>query len=184
MMASAQVPKTELYDLIKKLLYDSTGFENIGDWAVGKPKKYPVSWQSDKIEMSNDTSINFYRKGISDITIKGKQVMSSGKAGKWNIMLKGPRMGYGSFSIMSPTSADLHPKITIDSIFANKPYGAKLLKRCDTKPLLGYYYYELKLPKKDVAYVKISWLTVNGSTAYRIDGYDSWSKYAVKFDCR
>ncbi len=184
MMATAQVPKTELYDLIKKLLYDSTGFENIGDWAVGKPKKYPVSWQSDKIEMSNDTSINFYRKGMSDITIKGKQVMSTGKAGKWNIMLKGPRMGYGSFSIMSPASPDLQPKVSIDSIFAGKPYGAKLLKRCDTKPLLGYYYYEVKLPKKDVAFVKISWLTVNGSTAYRIDGYDSWSKYAVKFDCK
>lgn len=29
--AEAQSTKTELYDLIKKLLYDSTGYENVGD---------------------------------------------------------------------------------------------------------------------------------------------------------
>ncbi len=62
--ASAQSTKTELYDLIKKLLYDSTGYENVGDWAVGQPKKFPVKWKADKIEMSEDTSINFYRLAL------------------------------------------------------------------------------------------------------------------------
>lgn len=46
--ATAQAPKTELYDLIKKLLYDSTGYENVGDWAVGQPKKLPVKWMTDR----------------------------------------------------------------------------------------------------------------------------------------
>lgn len=181
--ASAQSTKTELYDLIKKLLYDSTGYENVGDWSVGQPKKFPVKWKADKIEMSEDTSINFFRLGTVDITIKGHGFMEAAQPVKWNIMLKGPRMGYSSFSIISSPGTEMHPKNNIDSIFGNKPFKAKLLKSCDAKTLAGYYYYELKLPKKDLAFLKVSWISVNGKTAMRIDCFDSWSKYAVKLDC-
>ena len=179
-----QSSKIELYNLIKSLLFDSTGYENVGDWAVGNPKKFPVAWKADKIEMSPDTSINFYRMGTANISIKGHSFISKGQPAKWSIMLKGPRMGYGSFSIISSPSNDIQSKWTIDSIFGNKPFKATLLKSCDSKVLTGYYYYEVKLPKKDVAYLKLSWLSINGSTALRIDCYDNWSKYAVKFDCR
>lgn len=179
----AQAPKTDLYDLIKKLIPDSSEYETVGDWAVGNPKKYPVKWNADKIEMSDDTSINFYRKGTADIGIKGKTMMQGTVPVKWNVMLKGPRMGYGSFSILSGNSSDIQPKSTIDSLFGKKPYKAKLLKSCDNKTMTGYYYYEVKIPKKNIAYIKFTWLSVNGSTAIRIDCYDSWSKYAVKLDC-
>lgn len=180
---SAQSPKTEFYDLIKKLLYDSTGYENVGDWAVGRPAKFPVKWKADKIEMSEDTSINFYRMGTADLKIKEKSFAVNGKPLLWQIMLKGPRMGYSSFAIISQNSKDIQPKFTIDSLFGKKPFTAKILKSCDDKTLAGFYYYELKIPKKDIAYLKISWLSVNGSTALRIDCYDSWSKYAAKLDC-
>lgn len=180
---SAQTPKTELYDLIKKLLYDSTGYENVGDWAVGQPKKFPVKWAEDRIIMSDDTSINFYRMGTADITMKGRSFMKAGQPLKWNVMLKGPRMGYTSFSIISSPSEEIQPKYIVDSVFGKKPFTVKLLKSCDTKTLAGYYYYELKLPKKDIAFIKLSWLSVNGNTAIRIDCYDNWSKYAVKLDC-
>ena len=179
-----QSSKIELYNLIKSLLFDSTGYENVGDWAVGNPKKFPVAWKADKIEMSPDTSINFYRMGTANISGKGHSFISKGQPAKWSIMLKGPRMGYGSFSIISSPSNDIQSKWTIDSIFGNKPFEATLLKSCDSKVLTGYYYYEVKLPKKDVAYLKMSWLSINGSTALRIDCYDNWSKYAVKLDCR
>ena len=181
---SAQSSKTELYNLIKSLLFDSTGYENVGDWAVGNPKKFPVVWKADRIEMSPDTSINFYRMGTSNITIKGHSFVSKDQPAKWNIMLKGPRMGYASFSIISSPCSDMQPKWTIDSIFGNKPFKATLLKSCDSKLLTGYYYYEVKFPKKDVTYLKLSWLSINGSTAIRVDCYDNWSKYAVKLDCR
>lgn len=181
--ASAQSAKTELYDLIKKLLYDSTGYENVGDWAVGQPKKFPVKWNEDRIIMSEDTSINFYRMGTADITMKGRSFMKAGQPVKWNVMLKGPRMGYTSFSIISSSSEEIQPKYIIDSVFGKKPFTSKLLKSCDTKTLAGYYYYEVKLPKKDLAFIKLSWLSVNGNTAIRIDCYDNWSKYAVKLDC-
>lgn len=181
--ASAQPAKTELYDLIRKLITDSTGYENVGDWAVGQPKKFPVKWMADKIEMSEDTSINFYRRGTAEITMKGRSFMQAGQPIKWNIMLKGPRMGYGSFSIISSPSADLLPKYNIDSVFGKKPFRAKLLKSCDAKTLSGYYYYELKLSKKDLAFIKLSWISLNGNTAIRIDCFDNWSKYAVKLDC-
>lgn len=181
--SAAQTPKTELYDLIKKMLYDSTGYENVGDWGVGQPKKFPVKWKADRIEMSDDTSINFYRLGTAEITIKGRSIMQTAAPVKWNIMLKGPRMGYTSFSIISSASKEFVPRYNLDSLFGKKSFSAKLLKSCDAKTLSGYFYYELKIPKKDPAFIKLSWLSVNGNTAIRIDCYDSWSKYAVKLDC-
>ena len=181
--ASGQTTKTELYDLIKKMLNDSTGYENAGDWAVGSPKKFPVKWKEDRIIMSDDTSINFYRLGTSDITIQGRSFLQAGKPVIWNIMLKGPRMGYTSFSIISSGSGEIQPKLNLDSVFGKRPFTAKLLKSCDAKTLSGYYYYEVKIPKKDIAFIKLSWVSVNGSTAIRIDCFDNWSKYAVKLDC-
>ena len=181
--ASAQTPKTELYDLLVKLMYDSTGYENVGAWSVGKPKKFPIKWKADRIEMSDDTSINFFRMGTADITIKGRSFEQAGVPVKWNIMLKGPRMGYSSHSIISSASKDLKPRYTLDSLFGKKNYKARLIKSCDHKDLAGYYYYEVKVPKKDPAFIKVSWLSVQGNTAIRIDSYDSWSKYAVKLDC-
>lgn len=181
--ATAQSPKTELYDLIKKLLADSTGDENVGDWAVGQPKKFPVKWKDDRVEMSDDTSINFFRKGTVDIIVKGRGFMQAGQPVKWNIMLKGPRMGYTSFSIISSSSSEMKPVFNIDSVFGKKSFTVKLLKSCDARSVTGYYYYELKLPKKDIAFIKLSWLSLNGNTAMRIDCYDNWSKYAVKLDC-
>lgn len=180
---SAQSAKTELYDLVKKFMYDSSGYENVGDWAVGEPKKFPVQWKEDRLIMSDDTSINFYRSGTANITIKGKSFMQAGQPVKWNLMLKGPRMGYTSFSIISSPCEEMMPKYTIDSLFGKKPFTSTLLKSCDSKTLTGYYYYELKLPKKDKAFIKFSWISINGKTAIRIDCYDNWSKYAVKLDC-
>jgi hypothetical protein len=182
-ISNASGQSTELYDFVKKLITDSTGYENVGDWAVGQPKKYPVIWKADKIEMSPDTAINFFRTGVADITIKGQKLIQAGQPIKWNVMLKGPRMGYGSFSILSSVSKELQAKLTIDSLFGKKPFKAKLIKSCDAKDLAGYYYYEVKLPKKDVSFIKVSWLSMNGNTAIRIDGYDSYSKYAVKLAC-
>lgn len=181
--AGAQSPKTELYDLIKKFLYDSTGYSNVGGWAVGEPKKFPVKWKEDRLIMSDDTSINFYRMGTADIIVKGKSYVQAGAPVKWNVMLKGPRMGYTSFSIISSPSADIQPRYTIDSLFGKKNFTAKLIKSCDAKTLSGYYYYQLKLPKKDVAFIKLSWMSLNGNTAIRIDCFDEFSSYAVKLDC-
>lgn len=180
----AQPPKTELYDLVKMLLTDSTGFDNVGDWGVGSPKKFPVLWKNDRVEMSADTSINFFRMGLANITLKNKSYTQDGKLLKWNLLLKGPRAGYTSFSIISsPLSSTMPPKYNIDSVFGKKPFSAKLLKSCDNKTIAGYYYYQLKLPKKDITYIKLSWISVNGSTALRIDCFDNFSKYAVKLDC-
>ncbi len=179
----AQAAKTELYELMKSFIPDSTGYENVGDWNLGNPKRSPVTWSTDRVEMSNDTSINFYRRGTADVTIKGRTMSGAGKPVTWNIMLKGPRMGYTSFSILTTPSKELSPKYTLDSLFGKNRFIARLLKSCDTNPSFGYYYYSLKLPAKDPAFVKISWITANAHTALRIDSYDSWSNYAVKLAC-
>jgi hypothetical protein len=183
LVIKAQSQKTELYDFIKKLLPDSTGETSVGEWSVGEPKKFPVKWKEDRVIMSDDTSINFYRLGSADIAIKGKSFMQAGQPVKWNVMLKGPRMGYTSFSIISSPSNEMLPKFNIDSVFGKKPFTVKLLKSCDNKPVTGYYYYELRIPKKDILYIKLTWLSLNGNTAMRIDGYSDYSRYAVKLDC-
>ena len=181
--AVAQPAKIEMYDLVRQFLYDSSGFENVGDWGIGHPKKYAVNWKADKLEMSPDTSINFYRLGTVDAKVRGRTIMQKGVPVKWQLMLKGSRMGYMSFSLISSPSVELNPKYTIDSLFGNKPFVVKLLKSCDDKTLSGYYYYEIKIPKKDVAFIKVSWISVNGSTAIRLDCFDNFSRYAVKLDC-
>lgn len=180
---AAQSMKTNLYDLVKKLIPDSNGYENVGDWAVGKPKKFPVKWKEDRLVMSEDTSINFYRMGTADITINGEQLPGAAGAVIWNIMLKGPRSGYSSFSIVSSLSKALLNKYTLDSLFKDRDYKAKIIKKCDAKPMSGYYFYEVKLPKKDIAFIKTSWVNANGLVAVRIDCYDSYSKYAAKLNC-
>ena len=168
--AVAQTAKTEMYDLVKKLLDDSTGYENVGDWAV----KIPVKWKSDELKMSDDTAINFYRLGIADITIRGKTYLTSGQKAVWNIMLKGPRMGYTSFSILSSTSNELHPKFTIDSLFGNKPFTSKLEKSCDGNSAAGFYFYSLKLAKKEHASILIA--TMNGEkiVTYKSKSFDKY----------
>lgn len=70
-IACAQPPKTELYNLVKTFVTDSTGYENVGDWSVGKPSAFPVQWKADKLEMSEDTSINFYRQGTANLLLNG-----------------------------------------------------------------------------------------------------------------
>jgi hypothetical protein len=168
---------------VKQFLYDSSGFDNVGEWGVSHPKKYEVTWKSDKLEMSPDTSINFYRLGSANVAVHGKTIMQKGTSAKWQFMLKGPRMGYTSFSIISTPSTEFKPKFMLDSLFVNKPYSSKLISSCDDKTLTGFYYYEVKIPKKDVSYIKVSWISVNGNTAIRLDVYDNYSRYAVKLDC-
>jgi len=176
----AQAPQTELYTLLHKLATDSNGYENVGNWAVGQPAMFPVKWQADRIEMSDDTSINFFRNGTARLLIKGKNLTG---ASPWRVMLKGPRSGYSSYSIVSPASAQWQPPFPIDSLLGGKPYRAKLLKKCDNHPGAGYYYYEVKMPQKDVLYLRIGWKTTAGATTLSLDGYDAYSKYAARLNC-
>ncbi|HRE63949.1 MAG TPA: hypothetical protein PKU77_09180 [Ferruginibacter sp.] len=182
--AKAQNSKPELYDLIKKIWMDSTGYSSVGDWAVGNSKKYPVKWKEDRIIMSDDTTINFYRLGSIDIVINGRSFLLNNQPVKWQIMLKGPRMGFSSFSIISTASKELKGKYVLDSLFHKKDFTAILIKSRADKELTGYYYYKVKMPGKDLIFIKISWVSANGNSMIRIDGYDDWSKYAVKLECK
>jgi len=58
----AQTIPTEL----QKLIISFTPAEgSVGSCAVGNPSAYDVKWAADKIEMSADTAINFYRNGMA-----------------------------------------------------------------------------------------------------------------------
>jgi hypothetical protein len=176
-----QTRGTELSTLITKLITDSTGFENIGDWAIGNATKYPVTWKTDLV-MSDDPSINFYRSGLSSVMYKGKTLLNAmNRPLPWEVMLKGPRMGYSSYTIISGASAELND-FNIESLFPDGNVKSKLIKTCNTASG-GFDFYEVKITGKDLHYLKISRAEKNGATALRIDGYDSYAMKDAKLDC-
>ena len=179
----SQTKKTELFDLIKNFVQDSTEYPTTGDWAVEKPKTYPVKWESDRIVMSDDMKINFYRKGTANISVNGKTFNDGASPAKWNVMLRGPRMGFISFNITSPYLKNLYQKITIDSLLNTKQYSYKLLKSCDSKPDGGFYYYQLSIPKKVTSWLKVAWACKSGACSVSIDCYDDWSKQYADLNC-
>lgn len=175
--------KITLYDLVKKLIQDSTGYESVGDWAVGAPATFPIKWQSDRLEMSDDMKINFFRKGTADISVNGVIYSNENKPVKWNVMLRGPRAGFTSFNISSPFIKTMKPKQQLDSLFGKNSYRYKLLKSCDANAATGFYYYELKIPKKVNAWLRLSWQCKDGGCMLGIDCYDEGSKEFADLTC-
>src|ERR1035437_7502113 len=102
----AQTKKIDLYDLIKKFVQDSSVSGTSGDWAVGHPATYPLEWKEDRVNMSDDIKINFYRTGSAMVSVNGKAYS------KWSVMLRGPRSGFSSFNVSSPLLISIHPKQT------------------------------------------------------------------------
>ncbi len=173
-----QVKKIELFDLIKKFVQDSAKYDVSGDWSVGHPATFPVKWQADRIEMSDDEKINFFRKGTADITLNGRNF-----TGKWTVMLMGPRSGFSSFSIASPNISNFRPRQTIDSLFPKKLYSYQLLISCDASSGYGFYYYQIKIPKKVTSWLKVSWLCKEAGCTIILDCYDDWSKQYANLAC-
>lgn len=179
----AQPKKVELYDLVKKLAADSLGYESAGDWAMGQSASIPVQWELNRIIMSDDEKINFYRKGKAAVTVMGKTYSAAGKPVTWDVMLMGPRMGHTSFRIQSGTYPGIGPKPGPDSLFGKKAYSYKMLQEC-IKPNHGFYYYELKMPKKNTCWVKQSWQCTSGACNIRLEVYDAWSKQYTELGCK
>ncbi|MEI9958305.1 MAG: hypothetical protein WDM90_18825 [Ferruginibacter sp.] len=98
----SQTRKVVLFDLVKKLVQDSTPYASVGDWAVGKPNTYPIKWKADKVEISDDLTINFFRTGTADITVDKKSYVPENKGDKWMVMLKGPRSGFLLLQLQAP----------------------------------------------------------------------------------
>jgi len=119
---SGQTKKSDLFNLIKKISLDSSRYESVGDWGISKTSAYPIKWQSDRLEMSDDLKINFFRKGTTKIFINGDKPYA------WAIMLKGARAGYSSFSITSPNLTDTKTKISLDSLFEKNECTYTLLQ--------------------------------------------------------
>ncbi len=180
----SQLKKVDLYDLVKKLAEDSSQYSSVGDWAVGKPLTFPVKWEADKIEMSDDEKINFFRKGTANIIVNGIAYNDLvNKPIKWNVMLKGPRSGFTSFSIASGSNAAIKAKTPIDSLFGKKPYTYKLLQDCFAGASSGFYFYEVVLPKKVISFIKISWNCNGGKCTLMLDCYNYWSKQYAALAC-
>lgn len=173
----SQTKQVELYDLLKKFIPDSSEYSSVGDWSVGNPSAFPVKWNENRIVMSDDMKINFYRTGIANITLNGKTY------GKWTVMLRGPRAGFTNFNISSPNSTDIKAKQTIDNVLGKKDYTYTLLKSCDANPNSGYYYYQLKIAKKPTSWLKIAWTCKNGDCKMSLDCYDDGSKQYADLNC-
>jgi hypothetical protein len=175
---SGQTKKSDLFNLIKKISLDSSRYESVGDWSISKTSAYPIKWQSDRLEMSDDLKINFFRKGTTKISINGNKPYA------WTIMLKGARAGYSSFSIISPNLTDIKTKISLDSLFGKNQYTYTLLQNCSSNPVKGFYFYQLNIPKKIMTWLKLSWVCNSASCVLTLDIYDSWSKQYADLNCK
>ena len=143
--------KVELFDLVKSLAENKGN--DMGDWAVGKPTAYPVKWKEDKVTMSEDTAINFYRQGFADIMVNGVSAVPSTKPA--NVMLRGPRSGFMAYSILVIYKNNNTLPPSIDSLFGKKTYTSTLVKSCVINQTSGFNYYQV----------------------------DDWSKNSVKLNC-
>lgn len=175
--------QVELFNLVQSLVPDSSEYSAVGDWAVGKPSTYAVKWESDRVTMSDDININFFRKGIAHIAIKGSPIVVAGKSVPWNVMIKGPRAGFSSFTISGTAHKSFSSKTTIDSLFLKNTFTAKLLQRCNKSAAAGFYFYELRIPGKEVAFLKISYRCSGDACSLRLDGYDDWSRKDAVLTC-
>ncbi|MGZ5248280.1 MAG: hypothetical protein ACXWCR_14325, partial [Flavitalea sp.] len=99
----------------------------------------------------------------------------------WEVILKGPRMGYSSYTSISGASKELNG-FNIESLFPDQNVQSKLLKSCNSSNG-GFDFYEVKIPGKDIHYLKISRADQNGATAIKIDGYDAFAMKDAQLDC-
>lgn len=186
LVSNSQLKKVELYDLVRKMAPDS-GLGMVGDWAVGSPAAYPIKWKSDRIEMSDDIKINFFRTGMATIAVKGKILQNTRQqVCRWTLMLRGPRAGFTNYALNSEPIAGWRIStdgVLIDSLLGNKPCTAKLLKACNLNASSGFNYYQLKLPKKDPLWVKLAWIVSNGACSINLDVYDEFSKTNAAVEC-
>ena len=169
-----------LYDFMYKLAPDS-GKHATGDWSVGKPAFVSIKWKNNRIEMSEDMKINFFREGAITLSVNGVvyQNMQNKPIG-WYLMLRGPRSGFTNYLIMGMGNNSFKPML-IDSLLGKKRYTYQLLKTCSGTQ--GFYYYQLKFPKKDPLWMKLSWMYGNSGVTLRIEVYDDGSKSFADLNC-
>lgn len=172
---TSPLKKTDLYVLVKAFIPDSTGYSNVGDWGVKVPN---LKWTSPNLEMSDNMDINFFYKGVANLSVSGSAPAA------WNVMLYGPRAGYTAFNIMSPELTMLEGKHSLDSLFGKGKFQATVIKKCDQKPGVGFTYYEVKLPKKDKYWMKVIWVCSPTGCRITIEARDEGSKNKTNQECK
>ncbi len=180
--ANAQTKKIELSELFKSLIPDSTEYQTVGDWNMKKPDAQTIKWTSDHLEMSDDMSINFFKKALVQVTLKGQS--RNAVSLKWNLMLRGPRMGFDNFNLTSPYLQGFIAPPTLDSILSVNNYKSTLIKSCKVASEKGFYWYKIIFSKKISVYIKLGWEKKNDQYRLIIDCYDSWSMQFANLDCR
>jgi hypothetical protein len=169
---------TELQKLIISFIPNEG---DVGAWGVGEPARYDVKWSADKVESSDDPAISFYRNGMTSAYYRGKTLLNSQRPISWAVTIKGPKEGFTNYSIVSSPSSELND-FSIESIFSKDEASWTLLQSCD-QANKKFKFYEVKVPGKDVHYIRIQLIPRTSATAIRIDGYDPGSKDNADLNC-
>lgn len=178
---NGQTKKIELSDLLKTLIPDSVENGGMGDWNLKKPDAQTLKWTSDHLEMSDDLSINFFKKALLLVTIKGQS--RNRVSPKWNLMLRGPRAGFDNFNLTSTNLSGFTEPPVLDSILTPNNYKSTLLKSCKPNAANGFYWYQIIFPKKIISYIRLAWGKNNDQYRLIIDVYDSWSMKFAHLNC-
>jgi len=107
--------------------------------------------------------------------------LNSQKPISWAVTVKGPKAGFTNYSIVSSPSSELN-EFSIESIFTKDAATWTLLQSCD-EPGKKFMFYEVRIPGKDVHYLRIQLIPRSSATAIRIDGYDPGSKDYADLNC-
>jgi hypothetical protein len=172
--ALSQTKPVSLYTLVKAMALDS--ISDMGEWDLGSPKASPIKWDAENIMMSDDLKINFYRTGVATVLIMGHPY-------PWKTMIYGPRSGFMSFMITGPVIKEWRGKPNMDSLLGKNAYTLKLLKSCDKQEASGFYFYEIKIPKKKIFWAKLNYSCSTAGCTTRLAHFDAETKQELKLDC-
>ncbi|MBS1735900.1 MAG: hypothetical protein JSS98_04760 [Bacteroidetes bacterium] len=178
----SQTKRIELSNLLNALIQDSTEYQTVGDWNLKKPNEQTIHWTSKKLEMSNDMSINFFKKALVLVTIKGQSSLDA--TSRWNLILRGARSGFDNFNLTSPYLSGFIAPPILDSILAIDKYKSTLIKSCTTSPTSGYSFYKIIFPKKIISFIKLAWEKSDSRYKLVIDCYDSFSVQFAQLPCK
>jgi hypothetical protein len=151
----------ELQDLLTLYLVPETASYNMYDWALGADPGSPIQWTTKGIVEAPTAYSDlgsYIRKGTTVITSNGKPMYSQLErarvAGKWSVVLIGPRGGFTRVQIESnANSPELEPGL--DQL--KTKLALKQIRCFRGAATYGNAIYEVHVPGKKVAWLVEEW---------------------------
>lgn len=149
----------ELLDLFALFAFDETDPSNIQSWRVAAEPGSPIRWVTEGIQRTGAGSM---RQGGAIVTIRGKPLTVLRRyiePHEWRITLFGARAGVLQIEISSIINSDelaLHDR-ALERLLGSRGVSVTPVKCLKNLASSGIKVYEIKIPKKKVAWLSHAW---------------------------